>query len=125
VQDLTQHARGDELAEGGNARCPAEGEADADHRVSVAGEVRHGAGVREVVAQRLLAEYVFAGGDQALHDLTMQGVGYDHADDVDFGVLRNSLPGGVGALARRVAREPSSGLMSPIETNRRSGSLAS
>ncbi len=63
VQNATQRARGDELAEGSNAWRSAEGEADADHRVGIAGEVRHGAGVLEVVAQRLLAEHVLAGGD--------------------------------------------------------------
>ena len=98
VQDATQHAGGDELAESSNARRPAEGEADADHRVSAAGEVRHGAGVLEVVAQRLLAEHVLAGSDQPLHDLPMQGVGHDHADDIDVGVLGNRLPGSVVAL---------------------------
>ena len=103
VQDATQRARGDELAEGGDARRPAEGEADADHRVGVAGDVRHGAGVLEGVAQRLLAEHVLAGSDQPLHDLAMQGVGHDHADDIDVGVLRNRLPGGVGALVPEAA----------------------
>ena len=62
------------------------------------GDVRHGAGVVEVVAQRLLAEHVLAGGDQSLHDLAMQSVGHNNADDVDVGVLRNRLPGSVGAL---------------------------
>ena len=98
VQDATQRARADELAESSNARRPAQGEADADHRVGAAGDVGHGAGILEVVAQRLLAEHVFAGGDQSLHHLAVQGVGHDHADDVDVRVLGNRLPGGVGAL---------------------------
>ena len=98
VQDATQRAGGDEFAEGSNAWRPAEGKANADYRVSAAGEVRHGAGVLEVVAERLLAEHVLAGSDQPLHDLTMQGVGHDHADDIDVGVLGNRLPGGVVAL---------------------------
>src|SRR5687767_11295447 len=53
MHDATQSAGIDELAERGRARRPAEGEADADHRVSVPSDVGHGVGVREVVAQRL------------------------------------------------------------------------
>ncbi len=98
VQDPTQRAGGDQFAEGSDARRSAEGEADPDHRVGAAGDVRHRASVLEVVAQRLLAEHVLAGGDQALHHLAVQGVGHDHADDIDVGVLRDRLPGGVGAL---------------------------
>ena len=104
MQDATQCAGADELAEGSNARRPAEGEADADHRVGAAGDVRHGAGILEVVAQRLLAEHMFARGDQSLHDLAMQGVGHDDADDIDVGVLRNRLPGGVVALVPEAPR---------------------
>src|SRR5688572_24872437 len=105
VQDATQHAGGDELVESSNARRPAEGEADADHSVSAAGQVRHGACILEVVAQRLFAEHMLAGSDQTLDDLTMQGIGHDHADDIDVGVLRNGLPGSVVAL---VAETPGS-----------------
>jgi hypothetical protein len=47
---------------------------------------------------RFLAEHVLSGGDEALHHLAMQKVGHDHADDVDVGVLRYRLPGGVIAL---------------------------
>src|SRR5688500_8083928 len=75
VQDAPQDAGGDELVECGNARRPADGEADADHSGSAAGEVRHGACILEVVAQRLFAEHVLAGSDQTLNDLTMQGIG--------------------------------------------------
>src|SRR5215207_5150414 len=98
VHDATQNARGDELAESSNTRRPAEGEANADHRVSASGEVRHGAGVLEVVAQRLLAEHVLAGTDQPLHHLPMEEVGHHYAEDIDVGVLGNCLPGGVVAL---------------------------
>jgi hypothetical protein len=59
---------------------------------------RHGAGVPEVVAQRLLAEHVLTSSDEPFDDLTMQGVGYHHADDIDVWVLRNRLPRSVGAL---------------------------
>jgi hypothetical protein len=70
---------------------------------------------------------VFAGRDQALHDLAMQVVGHDHADDIDVGfsaiacqdVSFRSYP------KRRAASEPSSGLMSPIETYRKSGRVDS
>jgi hypothetical protein len=92
MQDATQRAGIDEPAERGGARRPAEGETDADHRAGVPGDVRHGAGVLEGVAQRLLAQHVLAGSDQALHDLAVQGIGHSHTDDVDIGVLRDRLP---------------------------------
>src|SRR5215218_341863 len=101
VQNAPQHAGGDELVEGSNARRPAEGEADAHHSVSAAGEVRHGACILELVAQRLFAEHVLAGSDQTLNDLTMQGISHDHADEFDVGVLRNCLPGSVVALVSK------------------------
>jgi hypothetical protein len=41
---------------------------------------------------------MFARRDQALHDLTMQVVGHDNADDIDVGVFCNRLPGSVVAL---------------------------
>src|SRR5829696_6269263 len=98
VQDATQHAGGDELVESSNARRPAEGEADADHSVSATGQVRHGACILELVAQRLFAEHVLAGSNQTLNDLTMEGIGHDHADDIDVGVFGNGLPGSVVVL---------------------------
>src|SRR5688572_3292175 len=54
-QDATRPAGGDGIVESSNARRPAEGEADADHSVSAAGQVRHGACILEVVARRVFA----------------------------------------------------------------------
>jgi hypothetical protein len=82
----------------GGACGPAEGEADADHRVGVPGDLRHRTGVLEGVAQRLLAQHVLAGSDQTFRDLAVQGIGHCHTDDVDVGILRDRLPAGVRPL---------------------------
>ncbi len=82
----------------------AEGEADAGDRAGgVAGGLGHRAGVLHGVAQRLLAQHVLAGGQQALDDLAVQRVRDDDADDVDVVGLGDRLPRGVVALVAEAA----------------------
>ena len=98
VQHLAQVAGLDQVADVGDARGAAEGEADLGDRGRAAGGVGHRAGVVQGVAQRLLAQHVLAGGEQALDDLAVQRVRDDDADHVDVVGLGDGLPGGVVPL---------------------------
>ncbi len=98
MQDLTQGPRRHEVAQGSNPRCPAEGETDAGDRVGRPSHFGHGAGIVQGVAERLLAQHVLSGRQQAFDDLAVQGVGHHHTDHLDLGVVRDRLPRGVGAL---------------------------
>ena len=119
MQHLTERSRSDKLPERGDGRCPAEREADPHDGLSRAGGVGHRPSIVQRVAERLLAQHMFAGGNEALHHFAVQGVGYDHADDVDLWILRDGPPRGVVDRSypkRRAASEPNSGLTSPMET---------
>jgi hypothetical protein len=58
----------------------------------------HGAGVVQAAAERLLAEHVLPGGEQALGDLPVQLVGDHDADHVYVVVGGDRPPGGVVAF---------------------------
>ena len=102
VQHLAQVTGLDQLADVGDARGAAEGVADLGDEGIVAGGCvccrGHRAGVVQGVAQRLLAQHVLAGGQQALDDLTVQRVRDDDADHVDVVGRGDGLPRGVVPL---------------------------
>ena len=124
MQHLAQLAGLNQIAQHGNAGSAPVGEADPRHRVSGIGSIDHRPGVDKSVAQRLLAEHVFAGGEQPFDHLPVQAVGHHDAHHLNVRVLRDRPPGRVAALVPEPARrqiDPSSALTSPIDTNRSGG----
>jgi|GEM_PF-6247845 len=92
MQDIAEDAVTDQVPDIGNTRGTAEGEADPGNAGGVAGCLGHGAGVCQGVAQRLFAQHVLAGGEQAFHHFAVERVGDDHADDVDIIGFGDCLP---------------------------------
>ncbi len=92
VQHLAEGSVPDQVPDVGDAGRAAEGEADPGDRGRVAGGFGHGPGVFQGVAQRLFAQHVLAGGEEALDDFTVQRVGDDDADDVDVIGFGDGLP---------------------------------
>ncbi|MNR65747.1 hypothetical protein D3C85_1889250 [compost metagenome] len=72
MQDIPQGAVLDKVADVGDTRGAAEGESDTGDGGGVPGGVRHGTGIFQRIAQRLLAQHVFAGGQEAFNHFAVQ-----------------------------------------------------
>ena len=98
VVELAQVALGDEFGELGHGGVAAVGEADAGDDAGLLLGLRHGSCAFKCVRQGLLAQDVFAGLDEGLGDLVVQGVAHHDGDDVDVRILGHCPPVVHGAL---------------------------
>lgn len=98
MDQVAHAARGEFPSDLLDGRSPAVGVPDRSHLVGSTGGLQHCLGVGERPGERLLAQHMFAGGEQSLDHLAVQMVGHHDTHGIDVVGLGDRPPVVFGAL---------------------------